>query len=281
MTTVADRSTVRVVEVHRLSDAFVRAELEGAALAGLGLPGVPDEACVFHFPLPGGGVDDHGRWYTLRRVAPDARRATIDVLCHEGGVGAGWARRAAVGDELGVSRANSWFRRPADARWQILVGDAAVLPAIARIVEETPDGLATEVVAELTEGSAQAQAAEIPALPPGARVRRVLAAPGTSALDEIVRGLELPDGPGYVYVCGEAAATRAARKVLRHERGLRSVDYGVLGYWRRDAERFRERYAAAPDRFAHAWAEAEAAGGGDEERVLDLYESTLSQAGLI
>ncbi|MBW0105837.1 siderophore-interacting protein [Pseudonocardia sp. KRD291] len=282
MTTVQEsHPRVRVVEVNRISDAFLRAELEGSALAGLELPGVPDEACVFYFPLPEGGHDHLGRWYTLRRVTPDATRATIDVLCHDGGVGAGWARRAAVGDELGISRVNSWFRRPADARWQVLIGDAAVLPAIARIVEESPDGLATEVVAELTEGSEQAQGAEIPPMPSGARVRRVSAAPGTSALDEIVRGLELPDGPGYVYVCGEAAATRAARKVLRHERGLRPVDYGVLGYWRRDAERFRKRYEAAPDRFAQAWAEAEAGGGGDEERVLDLYESKLSEAGLI
>ena len=69
--------------------------------------------------------------------------------------------------------------------------------------------------------------------------------------------------------------------MLRHELGLRPADYGVLGYWRRDAERFRKRYEAAPDRFAQAWAEAEAGGGDDEERVLDLYESTLSEAGLI
>ncbi len=270
-----DRPRLRVVEVHHLSDTFVRAELEGAGLAGLGLPGVPDEACVFHFPLPGGGVDDRGRWYTLRHVRPDAGRATIDVLCHEGGVGAGWARRAAVGDEVGVSRTAGWYRRPAEARWQILVGDAAALPALARIAEEAPEGLPTEIVAELPEH------AEPPPMPHGTRMRRVTATPGVSALDEIVRGLARPDGPGYVYVGGEAAATRAARKVLRHELGLRPVDYGVLGYWRRDAERFRRSLEAAPDRFAQAWAEAEAAGGGDEERVLDLYESNLSAAGLI
>lgn len=269
------RPTVRVVGVHRLTDVFVRAELQGPALAALGLPGAPDEACVFHFPLPDGGVDTTGRWYTLRRVAPEADRATIDMVCHEGGVGAGWARRGAAGDEVGVSRTKSWFRRPPGARWQILVGDAAVLPAIARIVEETPPGLSTEVVAELPDG------AELPPMPGAAVVRRVSAAPGTSRLDDVVRGLELPDGPGYVYVGGEASTTRAARRNLRHERGLRPADYGVLGYWRRDADRFRARYEADPDRFARAWAEAEARAGGDEERLRDLYESTLSDAGLI
>lgn len=266
---------VRVVGVRRLCELFVRAELAGPGLAEVGLPGVPDEACVFHLPLPAGGVDEHGRWYSLRAVSPDRARATIDVLCHDGGVGAAWARRAAVGDEIGVSRSNSWFRRPTDARWQILVGDAAALPAIARIVEESPPGLTTEVVAELPTGAAA------PPMPAGLRMRRVSVQPGTSMLPDVVADLELPEGPGYVYVGGEAAATRAARKHLRHVRGLGTGRYGVLGYWRRDAERFRESYRADPQRFARAWADAQVRGGDDEERVMDLYERSLAEAGLI
>lgn len=264
---------VRVVGLHRLSDTFVRAEVEGEALAGLGLTGAPDEACVFHFPLPGGGRDDHGRWYTLREVSPCGRRACIDLVCHPGGVGAGWARRACVGDEIGVSRTKFWFRRPADARWQILVGDAAVVPALARIVGETPPAVDTRVVLEVDE---------VPADFPGrARVRREPVPEGDSRLPEIVAGLELPEGPGYVYVGGEAAATRAARKHLRHERGLAPSAYGVLGYWRRDADTFRARWRANQDRFARAYAEAEAAGGGDDERMMDLYEAALSRDGLL
>ena len=271
----SERSSVRVVSVHRLTELYLRAELAGPGLAEVGLPGEPDEACVFHFPLPEGGFDEHGRWYTLRAVSPDRTRATIDLVRHEGGVGASWARRAAVGDELGVSRANSWFRRPDDARWQVLVGDAAVLPALARIVEESPPGLPTEVVVELPGDAA------LPPMPAGAMVRREQADAGTSRLPEIVAGLRLPDGPGYVYLGGEAAATRGARRCLRHERGLAGGEYGVLGYWRRDAERFRRSYQADPERFARAWAGAEARGGGDEERTLEIYEQTLAEAGLL
>ncbi|NWJ69661.1 SIP domain-containing protein, partial [Pseudonocardia sp. ICBG1122] len=67
------------------------------------------------------------------------------------GVGASWARRACVGDEIEVSHSNSWFKRPAGVGWQILVGDAAALPALARIVTETPEGIDTEVVLEIDE----------------------------------------------------------------------------------------------------------------------------------
>ena len=266
-------AAVRVVGLRRLSETFVRAEIEGTALAGLGLPGVPDEACVFHFPLPGGGRDETGRWYTLREVSPYGTRATIDVVCHSGGIGAGWARRARVGDELGVSRSHSWFKRPADARWQILVGDAAVVPALARVVAETPAGIDTEVVLEVDEVPAD--------FPGGARVRHEPPSDHADRLPGIVAGLELPAGPGYVYVGGEAAATRAARKHLRHERGLPSSRYGVLGYWRRDAESFRRTWQDNQERFERAYTDAERASGGDEEKLLDLYEATLARDGLL
>ena len=268
-----ERADVRVVGLQRLSETFVRAEIEGDALSRLGLPGAPDEACVFHFPLTEGGRDEYGRWYTLREVSPCRTRASIDLVCHPGGVGADWARRARVGDELGVSRSHSWFRRPADARWQILVGDAAVVPALARVVAETPPGIDTEVVLEVDE---------IPAdFPRGGRLRHEPVTGDTSRLAEIVAGLELPDGPGYIYVGGEAAATRAARKHLRHERKLPASAYGVLGYWRRDADTFRRRWAENKERYERAYTDAATAGAGDEEQTLDLYEATLERDGLL
>jgi hypothetical protein len=111
-------------------------------------------------------------------------------------------------------------------------------------------------------------------------VRTVVSDEGASRLEEIVRGLELPDGPGYLFVVGEAAATRAVRKHLRHERRMSTARYTVVGYWNLDAETLRARYAANQERFAAAWADAEAAGGDDEE-VQDRYERTLTEAGLL
>jgi NADPH-dependent ferric siderophore reductase len=266
-------TTLRVTGVRVLAEPFVRVEAE-VVDGALDLPGAPDEAIVLHVPLPDGGRDETGRWYTVRRISPDGSAVTLDVVAHAGGVGAEWARRAAVGDEVGVSRRASWFRRPDGAAWQVLVGDAAGIPAIARVVEESPPDLPTEVVVELSEGDGP------PPLPDGTRVRVVVGGEGSSRLEEIVRGLELPDGPGYLFVVGEAAGTRAVRKYLRHERGMAAARYKVVGYWDLDAERLRARYAAHQERFAAAWAEAEAAGGDDEE-VQDRYERTLAEAGLL
>lgn len=268
-----DGTTLRVTGVRALADPFVRVDAEVASGA-LDLPGAPDEAVVLHFPLPGGGRDETGRWYTIRRISPDARAVTFDVVAHPGGIGAEWARRAAVGDELVVSRSACWFRRPEGVAWQVLVGDATGVPAIARVVEESPPDLRTDVVVELHERDGR------PPLPDGAGVRTVVADEGASRLEEIVRGLELPDGPGYLFVVGEAAATRAVRKHLRHERRMGTRNYTVVGYWNPDAERLRARYAANQERFAAAWADAEAAGGDDED-VRDRYERTLTEAGLL
>lgn len=267
-------TTLRVTGVRALAEPFVRieADVDGE---GPDLPGVPDEACVLHVPLPDGSVDEFGRWYTIRRVSPDGRSVTVDVVAHAGGIGAEWARRARVGDEVGVSRVNDWYRLPDGATWQVLVGDAAAVPAIARIVEETPPGVRTDVVVEMPEGSGP------PPLPDEAGARVVETPHGASRLEELVREIDRPDGPGLVYVAGEAAATRAARKVLRHELGLTPDSYKVVGYWRRDAERMRASYLAVPEKFAEAWARAEETGGGDEERVEDEYERRLSESGLI
>ena len=268
-----DGTTLRVTAVRALAAPFVRVEAD-VVRGALDLPGAPDEAIVLHVPLPDGTRDGTGRWYTIRRVSPDGRTVVFDVVAHEGGVGAGWARRAAVGDELGVSRSACWFRRPEEAAWQVLVGDAAGVPAIARVVEDSPPDLPTEVVVEVHPGDGE------PPLPEGTRVRTVACGAGTSRIEEIVRGLELPDGPGYLFVVGEAGATRAVRRHLRHELALSPRHYKVVGYWDLDAERRRARYAANQDRFAAAWADAEAAGGDDEE-IKDRYERTLVEAGLL
>jgi NADPH-dependent ferric siderophore reductase len=263
------------VEVRRTSSSLVRVVFGGCGLAGFAVSGVPDEACLLHLPLADGAIDEHGRWYTIRAFDPETRRLTVDMVSHEGGVGASWARRAEAGDTVRLSVRNSWFRRRADATWQVLLGDVAALPAIARIAETAPLGMRTVAAIEIPD-----PADEI--LLPNAMTTWVhnndLAA--GSLLEEMARRIGLPDGAGYVYVAGEAAATRAVRKYLRHELRLPTGSYGVIGYWRRDAERWMKRYEEAVPEFERIWQQAEAA-GVDEEEVLDIYEAKLAEAGLL
>jgi NADPH-dependent ferric siderophore reductase len=266
---------METVGVRRMSSSLTRVVFGGPGLADFAVSGVPDEACLLHLPLAGGGVDDHGRWYTIRAFDSASGRLTVDMVTHEGGVGASWARRAEVGDTVSISVRNSWFRRPAAATWQVLLGDVAALPAISRIAEAAPLGMHTVAAIEISDPGD-----EIPL--PGALTTWVhntdLAS--NSILEEMARGIGLPDGAGDVYAAGEAAATRAVRKYLRHERGLPAGSYGVIGYWRRDAERWRARYEKSEPEFERIWQQAESA-GGDEEEVLDIYEAKLAEAGLL
>ncbi|GAA1314331.1 siderophore-interacting protein [Pseudonocardia xinjiangensis] len=264
-----------VVDVRRTSSSLARVVFGGPGLADFAVSDVPDEACLLHLPLADGGIDEHGRWYTIRAFDPAAGRLSFDIVTHEGGVGAGWARRAQVGDRVRISVRNSWFRRPADATWQVLLGDVAALPAIARIAETAPPGMHTVAAIEISD-----LGDEIP-LPctMTSWVHNTDLGAG-SMLEEMVRGIGLPDGPGYIYVAGESAATRAVRKYLRHERGMPAGSYGVIGYWRRDAEKWMKIYEQAEPEFERIWQQAEAA-GGDEEDVLDIYEAKLEDAGLL
>lgn len=260
--------TVVTETVERLSPTLVRVGLGGPGLAGLDSLGVPDEALVLRFP----GAEA-GRWYTVRWWEP--ARLTVDIVLHPGGIGGEWAARARVGDELEITHRNSWFRRPEGARWQLLVGDVTALPAIGRIVEESADRLPTTVLVEVPD---REDAQELP----GAQVRWMHTAGlghTPSRLDELVRGAQLPPGPGYVYVAGEASATRAVRRYLRHELGLPAGSYGIVGYWRAESEKWFARVAETGADTAAIYAE-ELDAGGDIEDVRARYEERLATLGL-
>jgi NADPH-dependent ferric siderophore reductase len=222
-----------VLEVERHSPSLVRVELGGDGLDGFVSLGVPDEACVFEFPLPaatGGPVPDPGRWYSLHEIGPNW--IVIGIAMHPGGLASEWADRAAVGDILPITRHKSWFRRPARARWQILLGDITSLAAIARIIEESAHLLPTRAVIEIPDpGDEQ----DWPAgrLADMRWVHNPQLGSAGSRLGELVRDIELPPGEGYVYVAGEVAAIRAARRFLRRESKLPNESVGVVGYWRR------------------------------------------------
>lgn len=269
---------VEVQAVTRLSPSLVRVEVGGAGLDGFVPSGVPDEGCVFHFPSgPDGEPDPEvGRWYTVRRFDATGRRLTVDLVVHEGGAGGEWAAVARVGDRLRITRRNSWFGRPEGARWQVLVGDVTALPAIGRIVEESAAAVPTTVLVEVPD-PADAQALD------GAEVTWVhrprLGTEG-SGMEALVRSIELPEGPGYVYVAGEASATRAVRRYLRHEVGMPTGSYGVIGYWRVDAERWNHRFAESGVDTVALYRAAEAA-GSDPEEVRDIYERKLADVGLL
>ncbi|MNL78558.1 Siderophore-interacting protein [compost metagenome] len=52
-----------------------------------------------------------------------------------------------------------------------------------------------------------------------------------SGLDEIARHIRLPDGPGYIWIAGEATCVSESRKHFRDALGFDKQRITAVGYW--------------------------------------------------
>jgi NADPH-dependent ferric siderophore reductase len=178
------------------------------------------------------GVERRYRDYTVRRHDP-AGELVIDMVVHPHGIAGSWAERAEPGQRLGVLGPRGSHLVAPDLPWYLFAGDETALPAIARWVEELPASARAIVLLEV------ADAAEEQPLPSAARVeptwlhRDGAPAGSTDLLARAVAGADLPDGPGFAFVAGEAGCVRPVRRHLRTDRGLARERVDVDGYWRR------------------------------------------------
>lgn len=85
--------------------------------------------------------------YTPRRF--DAQELGIEFALHGDGPAANWARQAQPGQTLTVAGSRGSFIVPTGFDWHLLVGDDSALPAIARRLEELPEGKPVTVVLAL------------------------------------------------------------------------------------------------------------------------------------
>jgi NADPH-dependent ferric siderophore reductase len=286
-----------VVEVRPISPGMVRVVLGGDGLDGFVSSGVGDEYLRVFLPRDGQtepvlprpvGKDswafDEGvepsplRTYTVRDWNEASRELAIDMVVHERGLAGTWARTVSPGDVVGLNTPRGMYDAPAGLEWQLLVADAAGLPAAARILEQTPPGVRSRVVLEVPDTEHEV-ALELPE-------RTELHwmhggnGHGRSRLEEVVRSAEFPSGTGYVWVAGETRVTRGVRKYLRHELGWAASRYKVVGYWTENSEDWEERYESLPkhilERVEALWDDTDR----DEEEIEDEYDSVLERFGL-
>ena len=202
-----------VARREQLSEHLVRIVLTG--LEGFASTGVPDEWVAL--TVPG---QFQTRYYTVRSW--DSVELVLDVVVHEHGLVTEWAQGDCVGDVVGISAPKGSFELPPDAAWVLLVGDLTALPAIARISESTALPV-TAYVETSDEPLEDYLGAPVTWLAPPA--------PGESGLADLVSTLEWPAGEGYFWMAGESAQMRAIRRHLRHDLGMASSAYDVMGYW--------------------------------------------------
>jgi NADPH-dependent ferric siderophore reductase len=259
-------------------DEYVRL-LIPEARAELVLPEI-DEA-TWTITYPEGAAELTHRVYTVsdHRVVDGDVQVDIDIALHERGIGSDWARTCVVGSHVGVLEPRGLYAAPDDVEWQLLVADITGVPALARILRGLQPGQRVEAVVVLTDADD-----EIP-LPSAGDVAvqwRVVEheADVADALTAAVLDRGLPEHSRYVWLAGEARASRAVRRHLRRELGWPQADFHTCGYWQVDAEKWNARYEEVADRVIAEAERAQAKAGDDEGAYLDALEDIYDKAGL-
>lgn len=269
--------------------------------AGLGeLPGtgVPDEYLRLFFPNKDTGrlhlpvIEADGRWtypdggqkavccstYTVRQHRPEQGEIDVDFVVHEGGVASDWAQRAQPGDTITINKPRGLYTPPADTEWQMLVADATGLPALARILEQTPAQVQSRVFIEVAEPAHQQ---ELPAHPLASVTWLHKSGNGVapSRIADVVRKTRLPDVPLYIWVAGEQKVVRAVRKFVRQELKLPAERYELVGYWTHEGEAWEAKWESLP---AEIKAQIDTLwdSGRDPEEARDEYYAILEKFGL-
>lgn len=282
-----------VVRTEDLSPGLRRIVLGGPGLAGFATTGCGDEYLRVLLPAEGArepvlpviadGVLDYGsvdldllRTYTVRAFDPVAGEVTLDFVLHDHGVATTWARGAEPGDVVGLNTPTAMYEPPEDLAWQVLVADAAGLPALCRILEQTAPQVRNRVVVEVPDVSHRITLPDHPR----AEVTWIDSTDGRSRLEEAVRSLPAPtEAGGYLWVAGESRVLRGVRKYLRRELGLPATRYKAVGYWIENGEAWRAGYDGL-DAETRGSLEALWATDRPEDEIEAEYDERLTALGL-
>lgn len=288
---------VMVKSHKKLSAGMVRLTFSGPQITEMGSTGVPDEYVRLFFPDPETGeqvlpiINEKGQWswpedktrphtqpYTIRRFDADNDEMDIDFVVHEGGLASEWAQAAKPGDTICIMAPVGLYEAPKDIAWQFLFCDATGIPAAFRIAEQTPPSVQTRMIIEVPDAAHEQQTAF------GDHVKvSWLHGCGNgiapSRLDEVLKGMPMPQGKGYFWFSAEHTVARTARRYLRHDLKLPGSSYKVVAYWNNNQAEWLKGWENLDEEIRRqidaAWTS-----GRDLEEVRDEVEATLERFGL-
>jgi NADPH-dependent ferric siderophore reductase len=236
-----------VLETERLGPHLIRIVVGGPELEGFGAGEFTDHYVKLQIPPPGAeyrapfDADEikerypREQWpkvrtYTVRDWDPDSLRLTLDFVYHgDEGVAGPWAAAAQPGDVLHLMGPGGAYTPSPDADWHLLVGDLAVIPAIAASLERIPAGVPVHVLIEVPSPED-----EVELQTPGDLRLTWLHGDGTGdTLPPAVCDLEFPEGDVHAFVHGEATVVREIRRHLVVERAIPKEALSASGYWKR------------------------------------------------
>src|ERR1700722_7377367 len=224
-----------VTEASWLTPSMVRVVVGGPDLEGFGVGSFTDHYVKCRF-------DDKTRSYTVRAWDPDRRLLTLDFVVHgDRGIAGPWAAQAKPGHTLEISGPGGAYAPSPEADWHLMVGDDAVIPAIAVSLSRVPAGVPVVAIVEVS-GPDHEQPLTSPGDLEVVWLHRASGAGEDPSLQlDAVRALSLPAGRGHAFVHGEATAVRLIRRHLALECGLPLEALSATGYWklRRTDEEWR------------------------------------------
>jgi NADPH-dependent ferric siderophore reductase len=209
-----------IARIERLSPGFLAITFTGEALADFTSLSFDDHVKLM-FDEDEAQVR---RDYTPRRFDREALELTLEFALHGEGKASDWARRAAVGQRALVGGPRGSMIVALDVDWHLLVGDETALPAIARRLEELPQGARAEVLVLAGAGDQRPLASGA-----NARVRWYAS---SEALLDALAAFELPTLEGFAWAGGEAALMKDVRRILA-DKGLARERTRVSAYWKR------------------------------------------------
>lgn len=242
----------RVVRVALVTPELIRVTLRGEELRDFESASFDDHVKVF-FPAPGadmpvlptlgpdGPVRDPSavpavmRDFTPRRF--DASRGELDLefFLHEAGPATTWAAQAAAGQYLGIGGPRGSMIIPSGFDWHVLVGDDTALPAMARRLEELPQGVRAIVVAEVSGSHAEIDFKTHADLEV-TWCHRDSNLSNRASLIAALAGLPtFPSGEGFAWAAAEAGLVRQLRAHLVTDRGMPKARVRAAAYWKRGA----------------------------------------------
>ena len=256
---------------HLLTPGMIRLTFSGEGLAGFRSTGIADEYIRLFFPDPETGelvlpsIDADGRWtfpdsgppvryatYTVRQFDAERCELAVDFVVHEGGIASDWAQMAVPGDRILINNPRGLYRPPEDLRWQILLADATGLPAVARIIEQTPGHVASRVFIEIADADHRQPLPEHPRT-------QVTWLQGTgngiapSLLHDLIDVVPRLEGCGYLWGAGEQKSVRALRRLAADIPAFGEGRHKLVAYW--TAEQDGEGRAEGHALPAEAWAD--------------------------
>lgn len=236
-----------VTGIERLSEELVRISFDCPGIRGRELPFtdhyikllfVPAEA-DYSWPYDLAEIKETlprnlhpvTRTYTFRHVDTGAGTFDVDFVTHgEAGLAGPWAKQATVGDVIAfVGPGGAWG--PADTfEHFVLAGDESAAPAIARTLEELPQGATATAYVEVADEHAHF---EIPQ-PEGVELVWVHRDGATHGhrLSEAVREAGIPERHTSWFIHGVAEMLKEMRRFLFFDNEVARENVSISGYWR-------------------------------------------------